>query len=157
MRHRFAPSTVLFLAPMVLLPLAMLTGSVIALRTAVPSAPAVAEAPAAPAPVPRLYVDLPLPVTVSLPDSGHTVNIKIGIAIERGHAMALQNEMALREELLPLLVTRTVLATAETTAPEALRAALPAAVRATFNDELARLALPPAVIEVFINDWTLIR
>lgn len=138
---------------MAILPLLMVAGSAISLRVPV----AQNTQPALPAPpAPRSYVPFPMPVTVSLPGAGGTASLTIGVAIDPQQAIDLQGQLATRDDLIPMLVTQTILTEATMHEPSALPARLPDALRTTFNAELVRLGMAEAVLEVFLLDWALI-
>ena len=142
------PNPIILIGLPVLAPLVfMLIGTGAALRLPAPvSAPTQIEEP-------RGYAPFPLPVTVTLPRGQGTISLTVGIAYQRGQASLLYAALTDRSDLLPMLVTQTVLTAAETLPPTALPAALPDALRDTFNAELAKLGHTPAVLEVFVTSW----
>lgn len=142
-----ANPAILFGLPLLVPLVFMLVGTIAALHN-VPSAatPEVAEPP-------RGYAPFPLPVTVSLPKGQGMISLTIGVAFQRGKAADLYEALTDRTDLLPMLVTRVVLSTAETLPASDLQAALPNALRDAFNAELVSRGHDPAVLEVFVTTW----
>jgi hypothetical protein len=102
---------------------------------------------------PRGYESFPLPVTVSLPRGEGIISLSIGIAYQRGKAAGLYDALTDRADLLPMLITRVVLAEAENLPASDLQSVVPVALRETFNAELVKLGREPAVLEVFVTSW----
>ena len=152
MMTRLSPAMRAFLLPCLGLPLALVMGSILALR-----APTLAPEEEAPVfvPVSTTYVPFALPITVSLPQGGH-VNLTIGVGIDRRHGMSAMAGFAERENLIPQMVTTTLLAAADEIPLIDLHAALPALLLTRFNTELTNAGLPALVTEVFLTSWTLI-
>jgi hypothetical protein len=147
-----------FVLPALALPLGLGLASFWALRPPpAPSADTAAEAASSPSSEERIYLPLITPITVSLPDGGPRLRIEIGVAIRAEGAYALLSRLKDRPEVVQSGLAEAVLRTAESLGPkaetEALRAALPDALRVAINDRLDDLGEERAVLEVLIAGW----
>lgn len=150
-----------FALPASLGPLALGLASVWVLHQA-PRQPLVPEdedAPAITAEVAekRIYLPLILPITVSLPNGRGRLSIELGIAMREEGSVGLMSRLSERQQEAQAGLAEAALRTAESvgqdTDLEALRAALPPALRETLNDRLIAMGEEPAILEILITAW----
>lgn len=105
----------------------------------------------------RIYLPLILPLTVSLPNAGGRLSIELGIAMREEGSAGLMSRLSERQQEAQAGLAEAALRTAESigqeTDLEALRAALPPALRQTLNDRLIAMGEEPAILEILITAW----
>ena len=111
-------------------------------------------------PVERLYVPLPVPITVTLTNLG-VVRIGLGVVLDKSMGAAMLTTLADKAEQLQATLVETVMALADnlgaSLSAQTLRTAMPEALRIEMNNQLARMGADPLVQEVLITDWALVR
>ncbi|MEN8739961.1 MAG: hypothetical protein ABF308_09325 [Phaeobacter gallaeciensis] len=156
-------TTLSFLLPMLALPLGMLVASVMAVTQPVSIKPEPEPAPVEPtepAPEARIYHAFLTPVTVTLPKTGGTLNVLLGVALPESVDKALKKKMQDSPDAILGNLATSILDAIDTTGtindPAQLRQMLPGALQTAMNANLVAMGETPDILEVLIIDWALL-
>lgn len=156
-------TTLLFLLPMLALPLGMLALTVLAVTrpiTAFSEPKQVSTEPVNVLPEARTYQAFISPLTVSLPENSGTLNIELGVAIPQHDDQTVKKILQENPDRILGNLATTLLDAFEAEGVGSdsikLRALIPGVLKSEMNKNLLAMGASPEILEVFIIDWALL-